>query len=150
MRQTDFGEMLIDIAGCAYRRAAMLGLARLPADDDLAMEHNAPDVSESDNLALAQAAKEIVTAFGQMRQHGWITDPIAVRLAFRFFGEILTEEEIEDILDWNEEQDHALPNDPQSEDEPDGSAGSPQDDESGDNEDDDELAAVAVNGSARY
>jgi hypothetical protein len=114
------------------------------------MEHNAPDVSESDNLALAQAAKEIVTAFGQMRSYGWITDPIAVRLAFRFFGEILTEEEIEDILDWNEEQDHALPNDPQSEDEPDGSAGSPQDDESGDNEDDDELAAVAVNGSARY
>ena len=33
-----------------------------------------------------------------MRDRGWITDELAIRLAFKFLGEILEESEIKEIL----------------------------------------------------
>jgi len=39
-----------------------------------------------------------VGALAEMRAHGWITDEIAIRLAFQFAGEVLSEEGIRLIL----------------------------------------------------
>ncbi len=97
MRQRDFCGILVDLCEQAYRRKAALGLARLPAD--LGITAEAPDISRQDNLAMAQAAKQIVETFAIMRDRGWITDELAIRLSFRFAGELLSEEEIESILE---------------------------------------------------
>jgi hypothetical protein len=66
---------------------------------DLELEYEAPDISRADNVAMADAAKTIVEAFSTMAQHGWITDELAIRLAFKFAGELLSDEEIEGILE---------------------------------------------------
>jgi len=105
MRQADFAEALIDLIDFVYRRAAEAGHGRLPANDDLRLAFRVADVSESDNAALAAAAKDIVAAFAEMRKFGWITDELAVGLCFKFFGEILSQEEIDEILDWAAEND---------------------------------------------
>jgi len=103
MRQADLGDMLIELVTVAYERAVAIGKAKSYKNNDLKIEAEAPDISRADNEALAKAALTIVTAFGKMRTFGWITDEMAVRLSFKFAGEILTEEQITDILDWSEE-----------------------------------------------
>ena len=109
MRQADLGEALADLVETAYRRAAALGFERLPADDDLGLVYSAPDVSEADNLAFARAGARVVQAFGQMRKFGWITDELAVKLSFKFFGELITGEEIQAILEWSAENEYIIP-----------------------------------------
>jgi hypothetical protein len=58
----------------------------------------APDVSRADNQALAQSAKTVVEALAVMRQHGWVDDETAIRLSFKFAGELLPEEKIKELL----------------------------------------------------
>jgi predicted transcriptional regulator len=103
-RQRELGSFLVDLAEIAYRRHLMIlrgvkekGLGSWRRVGDLGLSVEAPDISR-DNKALAEAARGIVDAFSQMREHGWITDEIAIRLAFKFAGELLTEDEVEEIL----------------------------------------------------
>lgn len=118
MRQADLGEALVDLIETAYRRAAALGFERLPADDDLRLSYSAPDVSEADNLAFARAGAQVVQAFGRMRKFGWITDELAVKLSFKFFGELITEAEIQAILEWSAENEYIPGDDDGGDDEP--------------------------------
>ena len=66
---------------------------------DLGLEYEAPDISRADNKAMAEAAKTIVEAFATMRANGWITDELAIRLAFKFAGEVLSDEQVTEILE---------------------------------------------------
>ena len=103
MRQKDFVGILRGIVTEAWRRYEQVnGLDPL---EDLQIDAEAPDVSRADNKAMADAAKTIVEAFAQMKAEGWITDELAVRLTFKFAGEILEEEEILKILELGGEQD---------------------------------------------
>lgn len=98
MRQKAFAGFLVDVCVQAWRRHEQVnGLESLPTKA-LEIEARCPDVSRADNKALADAAKAIVEAFAQMKVQGWITDEIAVRLAFKFAGEILPEDKIKEIL----------------------------------------------------
>jgi hypothetical protein len=97
-RQAAFCAMLRDLAEAAYRRAAALGLAALPHDDDLQLMVSTAEVARADNLALAQAARSITAALVQMKGEGWIDDATAARMAFKFAGEVLAEDQIAAIL----------------------------------------------------
>ena len=97
-RQADFCHFLVDLAAAAYRRRVGLGLATMPADGDLRLYTNAPEVARQDNLALAQAAREIAQALAQMIALGIADRVTAATLAFKFAGESLTTEEIAAIL----------------------------------------------------
>jgi len=132
MRQADFGEALIDLVDFVYRRAAEASHVRIPVNDDLRIDFSVPDVSEADNAALAKAARDIVAAFSEMRRYGWITDELAVGLCFKFFGEILSQEEIDEILDWAAEHDLIF----EEEDEGEGDEDDPE--EEGDEDEEDE------------
>jgi hypothetical protein len=95
-RQEELCAMLLDLVTVAYRRAE--ALERVPPVEDLQLSANTPEVARADNLSLAQAASNIVTALGEMRVNGWVDDATAARLAFKFAGEALSEEEITTIL----------------------------------------------------
>jgi len=96
MRQLDFAAMLCSLAEQAYlRRCEVLGVHRT---FEVKVEAEMPDVSREDNGALATAANTIVQAFATMANHGWIDDETAVRLAFKFAGEVLTDDQIQRIL----------------------------------------------------
>lgn len=96
MRQLDFTGFLLDLCTQAWRRYEQArGLAELA---DLGLEVAAPDISRADNGALATAAKTVVEAFAVMRSNGWIDDEHAVKLAFKFAGEVLPEDEVKKIL----------------------------------------------------
>lgn len=58
-----------------------------------------PDVSREDSGALATAAKTVVEAFAVMKANGWIDDETAVKLSFKFAGEVLPEDKIKQILE---------------------------------------------------
>jgi hypothetical protein len=91
--------MLVDLVEKAFvrHRKGIGRVLRLPGGE-WEIEAQAPDVSRADNEAMATAAKTIVEAFGMMAERGWVTDEIAIRLAFKFAGEVLSEEEIQEIL----------------------------------------------------
>jgi hypothetical protein len=96
-RQKQLGGFLRHLTEIAYRRrSALLGL-RVPVDLDIQAEM--PDISRADNAAMATAASTIVQAFTTMADRGWITDELAIRLSFKFAGEILTDDEIKAILE---------------------------------------------------
>jgi hypothetical protein len=95
-RQTEFCAMLVDLVAVAYRRKVALDLA--PPLEDLQLYTNVPEVARADNLSLAQAAHEITDALLTMLQHGLVDQETAARLAFKFAGETLTDQEIADIL----------------------------------------------------
>jgi len=97
MRQQIISGIVVDIVKRAYGRRVGLGLAELPEDWGLVVE--ATDISKEDNKALAEAALTVVNAFSMMRENGWIDDETAVRLSFKFVGELLDEEKIQEILD---------------------------------------------------
>jgi hypothetical protein len=105
-RQRELGGFLVDLGEIAYQRHLMVlrgikekGLGSWRRVGDLGIGYEAPDISRADNKALAEAARTIVEAFSKMREHGWITDELAVRLAFKFAGELLSEDEVTEILE---------------------------------------------------
>jgi hypothetical protein len=98
-RQADFCAMLLEICQVAYQRKAALGLASLPAKGRYQLEAAVTEPARADNQQLAQAALTIVQALGEMKAQGWIDDPTAVRLAFKFAGEAIGQDEIERLLD---------------------------------------------------
>lgn len=96
MRQQVFVGFLVDLASRAWRRYESINnLKRLI---DLGITASAPDVSRADNQSLATAARTAVEAFSVMKGEGWIDDDTAVRLSFKFAGEILPEDKILGIL----------------------------------------------------
>ncbi len=96
MRQLDFAHILIDLCRQAFiRRSQILGHTR---QVDILPTADMPDVSREDNQVLATAAHTIVQAFAIMKDQGWIDDPTAVNLAFKFAGEVLTDEQVTNIL----------------------------------------------------
>lgn len=97
-RQRQIGWFLEDLVTAAYRRKVALDLAQMPPDDDLQLVTTTTEVARADNESLATAAKSIVFALREMKKQGWIDDTTAVRLAFKFAGEPLGEDEIKDIL----------------------------------------------------
>jgi hypothetical protein len=103
-RQQELGGFLVDLVAIAYVRRAMLLQRKAwgPWSEKgmlgLGLSYQAADISRADNKAMAEAAKSIVEAFNTMAERGWITDELAVKLAFRFAGEVLSDEEIKAIL----------------------------------------------------
>jgi len=85
--------ILVDIFTEAYR------LSGHRQFNDLRLKPTVPDIEERDNKLMAESAKTIVEALATMRDRGWVTDELAVGLAFKFAGEILEQEEILRILE---------------------------------------------------
>jgi hypothetical protein len=95
-RQLFFVEMVKDIVGTAYERAASIGKVR--PYDDLRLNHAVTDLTTEDNRELAQAAKDIVEALSTMKANGWIDDETAISLALKFAGEIVKPQDILDRI----------------------------------------------------
>ena len=96
-RQEQLCQFLIDLVQAAYERKVALGLARRPSDYRLSAA--VTEVARADNLALAQAARQMVEALATMKVQGWIDDAGAARLAYKFAGETIGEQEIGRILE---------------------------------------------------
>jgi len=97
-RQEEIEGFLKDLIAAAYhRQAAALG-QELPPNFDLQLITNVGEVARADNESLAKAAKTIVEALVLMRHAGWLDDQTAVKMAFKFAGEPLGEEEVKRIL----------------------------------------------------
>lgn len=96
-RQLAFRALLVELARRAYDRAVQVGGAR-PYGDDPLLRATVPDIVERDNQLLAESARTIVEAFATMKAQGWIDDARAVRLAFKFAGEALSEDEVRQIV----------------------------------------------------
>ena len=55
-------------------------------------------MAREDNKNLATAGREIVQALNLMAERGWTDDETAVRVAFKFMGEVPSDEQIAAIL----------------------------------------------------
>jgi hypothetical protein len=97
-RQDDLIAALEGIVAAAYRRYCVITQREWPGRQELQLVASAAEVARADNQSLAQAAKDVVQALAQMRAHGWIDDETAAKLAFKFAGEPLGDEEIKEIL----------------------------------------------------
>ncbi len=103
-RQRQLTGFLCDLVTTAYTRYAIINKLSLPNGTSnslspLQLTVATSEVARADNLALAQAASQIVTAFATMANLGWIDDQTAIRLSFKFAGEVISEEEIAEIID---------------------------------------------------
>ena len=87
-RQQYFGWMLGDVLQAVLRRAAAYDAA---VDTDADIIVRGADISARDNLALAQAAGEIIPVLNTLREQELIDDEELMRLAYRFCGEKLEE-----------------------------------------------------------
>jgi hypothetical protein len=106
-RQQYFTFVLEDLIYQAYQRAVQSGNARPLAtnDYDRLFVVQVPDVSRSDNEALARAAKDIATAMqtlslslaGRGKDESTFTKLI-LKLAFRFAGEPQTDQTLDQIV----------------------------------------------------
>lgn len=110
-RQTDFCGFLKELITVAYGRHLLVRERTLPKywKEDLQLQASVTEVARTDNLTLAQAAKDVVTALSQMKAEGWIDDRTAIQIAFKFAGELIGEDEIDTIL--------SQPQQPQEQDE---------------------------------
>ncbi|HUV95818.1 MAG TPA: hypothetical protein VMX14_13465 [Anaerolineae bacterium] len=97
-RQGDLCHYLTDLVATAYKRAAALGHATMPADGNLQLSAATFEVARADNLQLAQAALSIVQALQIAYDQGWVDSETAIQLAFKFAGETLTPDQIKKIL----------------------------------------------------
>ena len=98
-RQRHMVRLVLDLVELAYHRHLLATGKQGPAGGDLRLEASVTEVARADNEALAAAARDMVGALAQMRAQGWIDDATAIRLAFKFAGEMIDEEEIARILD---------------------------------------------------
>jgi hypothetical protein len=103
-RQQQLSRFLVAIVATAYRRKVGLELA--PQVDDLQLYTSTGDVARPDNLSLAQAAAEITNALDRLLQLKLVDPVTAARLFFKFTGEKLTNQEIDDILDAAKDNDY--------------------------------------------
>ena len=100
-RQQEFSNMLVDLCDQAYRRQQAVIGQPLPPDAKLGIVAEFADISRSDNKELAEAARALVSALAQLKESfslGPKFDEVALRLAFKFAGELLPEAEILEIL----------------------------------------------------
>lgn len=104
-RQTLLCSILKDIVTAAYRRRCAI-LEETPPDD-LQLSTSTTEVARADNKTLAEAARAMVQALRDMREAGWIDDTTAIRLAFKFAGETIGEDEIKRILAQAQDQSNA-------------------------------------------
>jgi hypothetical protein len=91
-RQEFFTWMISDLLTVLLDRARICGR---PVDSGERVRVKGADISARDNTALAQAAREIITAFSLLHEKGLIDDAELLRLAYRFAGEV---EEVDEIL----------------------------------------------------
>jgi hypothetical protein len=96
-RQRELLWFVTDLVRVAYGRAAAMGRAALPRGD-LRLSASVAEVSRADNESLARSASLIVRWLETLRERGWIDDETAVAMAFKFAGEPLGRERIEQIL----------------------------------------------------
>ena len=95
-RQTALCGFLEDLVTAAYRRRC--AILKETAPTDLQLVTSTTEVARADNQALAEAAHSMVQALAEMKAAGWIDDVTATRLAFKFAGEPIGEDEIKKIL----------------------------------------------------
>jgi hypothetical protein len=97
-RQDALTAILVDITVQAYLRYA--AITNTPTPENLAKQIDVAvtEVAKQDNKDLAEAAYQMLQALAEMKTHGWITDAEAVRIAYKFAGEPLGKEEIDNIL----------------------------------------------------
>ncbi len=98
-RQGQLTDFLTTLVTIAYQRKVAQGLARQPKTKDLRLRVVTTETARADNSSLAEATKNVVEALAQMRQHNWVDDATATRLAFKFAGEAISEEDVQAILD---------------------------------------------------
>jgi hypothetical protein len=87
-RQQYFSWLLKDVLGVVLRRAASFDALLKPEAEILV---RGADISARDNLALAQAAGEIIPVLSSLKDRNLIEDRELLRLAYRFCGEKLEE-----------------------------------------------------------
>lgn len=97
-RQGNLVHILLDLSTAAYRRYCALGFAVFPDTGDLQLVPSVSEVARAGNESLAKSANMIVRALVEMANAGWIDDETAAHLAFKFAGEPLGTDEIEEIL----------------------------------------------------
>jgi len=98
-RQTALCGFLEDLITAAYKRYLVtISKKPLPDDLDLQLVTSTTEVARADNEGLAKAALAIIQALTAMKTAGWIDDKTAIRLAFKFAGETIGEDEIKHIL----------------------------------------------------
>jgi hypothetical protein len=91
-RQLDFIRILIDIAKRAAERAQAVGKLAIPRKANITARVG--ELTKADNLMLAQSAKEIVTALEIAKRNNWCDDETAIRMMYKFAGEIVDVEEL--------------------------------------------------------
>ncbi len=99
-RQDQFVTSLQDLLTAAYTRYRQSKNRPIPAswNDDLALTAAVTETARADNVSLAKAARDMVATLAEMKAHGWVDDHTATRLAFKFAGEVISEDEINEIL----------------------------------------------------
>lgn len=97
-RQQEVGWMVCDLTEVAHKRKVAMGLAG-PPRGGYQWQVSSAEVARADNQALAAAAKDIVESLLGMAAKGWIDDETAVKMAFKFAGEPLGEDEVQRILE---------------------------------------------------
>ncbi len=86
-RQLMFGQLLTDLVTVAVRRANAVGRGK--SYGDLKLQVKFPDVTKSDNQAIAQSALLITRALDTMARYGWIDRESAITMALKFAGELI-------------------------------------------------------------
>jgi hypothetical protein len=86
-RQLLFGDLLTDLLTTVVRRANAVGRGK--AYGDLQLTSKFPDVTKSDNQAMAQSALLICRALDTMSKYGWIDRESAITMALKFAGELI-------------------------------------------------------------
>jgi hypothetical protein len=115
-RQDNLVEFLLQLVTVAHARFMLVTGHRPPAAGDLKLEASIPEVARADNQTLATAVKDASTALATMRQMGWTDDPTAAKLAFKFDGETLSEDELAAILEAAAAAPYQKPPEPESDD----------------------------------
>ena len=93
-RQLMFIHILTDVVTRAAQRAQAWGHLTIPRAG-LRLTPLLAELTKKDNLILAQAAKEIVSALETARRLNWTDDETAMRLMYKFAGEIV---DVPDLL----------------------------------------------------
>jgi hypothetical protein len=103
-RQGQFCAFLKDLIALAYERRLAVGVGRPVTRPNLRLQVALTEAARADNETLARGMKLVVEALALMRGQSWVDDRTAVRLAFKFAGEPVSEDEITSILQGGSEE----------------------------------------------